>query len=367
MSPTNSILDKAEPLKLNREIIGPESIASRGDDLFTGLIYGDIIKINKDGKVTTVAKTGKECQGHHWDTKCGRPLGMRFHRGKLVVADGALGILRVDVDTGSIETLTPTGEIVDGKEMSFPDDLDVDTNGNIYYSDASTNGNMRSATLELFGEPSGRLLKYNAKTKKTEALLNGLHFPNGIQLSQNEDFVLVAEFMRARIIRYFLKGARKGEHEVFVDGLPGLPDNIRPNGRGGYYIGLFMPRYPYAKAGENLVDVLSDKPLLRKLIVRIQYLFLSLINTIEVFTGPDVLIDQVRSTVQLLGSNPENMEVPKKSIVTEIDGNGKIIKHLENKIGGAIAISEVHVGPTFTYFGTAVKKTIWKIKTKDLQ
>lgn len=25
---------------------------------------------------------------------------MRFHRGKLVVADGALGILRVDVDTG---------------------------------------------------------------------------------------------------------------------------------------------------------------------------------------------------------------------------------------------------------------------------
>lgn len=62
MSPTNSILDKAEPLKLNREIIGPESIASRGDDLFTGLIYGDIIKINKDGKVTTVAKTGKECR-----------------------------------------------------------------------------------------------------------------------------------------------------------------------------------------------------------------------------------------------------------------------------------------------------------------
>lgn len=39
-------------------------------------------------------------EGHHWDTKCGRPLGMRFHRGKLVVADGALGILRVDVDTG---------------------------------------------------------------------------------------------------------------------------------------------------------------------------------------------------------------------------------------------------------------------------
>lgn len=32
------------------------------------------------------------------------------------------------------------------------------------------------------------------------------------------------------------------------------------------------------------------------------------------------------------------MEVPKKSIVTEIDGNGKIIKHLENKIGGVFTI-----------------------------
>jgi len=45
-------------------------------------------------------------------------------------------------------------------------------------------------------------------------------------------------------LRYFLKGPRKGESEVFVDGLPGLPDNIRPTGRGGYYIGLAIPRIP---------------------------------------------------------------------------------------------------------------------------
>lgn len=63
----NAILDKAEPLKLNRGIYGPESIAMRGDELFTGLMNGEIIKIKGD-KVTTVVKTGKECRKLHKTT-----------------------------------------------------------------------------------------------------------------------------------------------------------------------------------------------------------------------------------------------------------------------------------------------------------
>ena len=45
----------------------------------------------------------------------------------------------------------------------------------------------------------------------------------------------------SRIFRYYLKGPKAGTHDVFVDGLPGMPDNIRPNGKGGFYITLFAP------------------------------------------------------------------------------------------------------------------------------
>ncbi len=70
--------------------------------------------------------------------------------------------------------------------------------------------------------------------------------------------------MNISIDRYFLKGERKGQSEVFVDRLPGnnsqhnfyhqcflkpkkkitfsgLPDNIRSNGKDGYFIVLSSP------------------------------------------------------------------------------------------------------------------------------
>jgi sugar lactone lactonase YvrE len=80
----------------------------------------------------------------------------------------------------------------------------------------------------------------------------GLHFPNGVQLSNDDEqsFVYVAEMMKSRIIRcdniseintflivcrYYLTEDR---HDVFVDNLPGYPDNIRLSANG---TGLWVP------------------------------------------------------------------------------------------------------------------------------
>jgi len=61
----NAILDKAEAMKLDRAIAGPESIAIRGDDVYTGLLGEGIVKITKSGKVENVVMFGKSC-----GTKC---------------------------------------------------------------------------------------------------------------------------------------------------------------------------------------------------------------------------------------------------------------------------------------------------------
>lgn len=46
-----------------------------------------------------------------------------------------------------------------------------------------------------------RLLRYDPFHNSTEVMLNNLHFANGVQLSRYDDFVLVAECSRARIIK----------------------------------------------------------------------------------------------------------------------------------------------------------------------
>ena len=114
------------------------------------------------------------------------------------------------------------------------------------------------------------MLKYDPNTKKVEAVAEELHFPNGVELSPDESHLLVAESVRRRILCYHLKGPKKGKMEVFAT-LPGSPDNIRSNGRGGYYVGIAMIPHPN-KASPDIIDMLSSYPKTRRFIARTLYL-----------------------------------------------------------------------------------------------
>lgn len=46
-----------------------------------------------------------------------------------------------------------------------------------------------------------RLLRHDPLHNSTEVLLDNLYFANGVQLSRYNDFVLVAEGSRARIVK----------------------------------------------------------------------------------------------------------------------------------------------------------------------
>lgn len=66
--------------------------------------------------------------------------------------------------------------------------------------------------------------------------------------------------------RYWLSGPMKGTSEVFVDGLPGLPDNLRPTGKGTFYVPMVLPRY---KSMPALGDLLGPFPVLRRFVARL--------------------------------------------------------------------------------------------------
>lgn len=68
----NAKLDRAE-LVFDGDFFGPESIAHRNDEIYTGVNEGWILRIKNDGKIERVVQTGKPCG------KCGSILPKKSH------------------------------------------------------------------------------------------------------------------------------------------------------------------------------------------------------------------------------------------------------------------------------------------------
>jgi sugar lactone lactonase YvrE len=111
--------------------------------------------------------------------------------------------------------------------------------------------------------PTGRLLRYDPASGETTVALDSLDFANGVAVGPDGAYVLVNETMTARIHRLWLAGPKAGVREIFIEGLPGVPDNIAYDGRGIFWVGLFAPR---TKEAER---VRTMSPFLRKVIYRI--------------------------------------------------------------------------------------------------
>jgi sugar lactone lactonase YvrE len=235
----NDTLMKAE-LLAQGQIHGPEDTAVDAQGrVYAGLHDGRVVRIGIDGKPETFAATG------------GRPLGMDFDaQGDLILADAYKGLLRIDPQ-GHIKVLATEAE---GVPFVFTDDLDIASDGRIYFTDASSKFQQPDYLLDLLeGRPYGRLMRFDPASGKTEVLLDGLYFANGVALSQNEDFVLVNETYRYRIQRYWLKGDKAGTHDLFADNLPGMPDNLQGDRAGTFWVALPTPR-------KSDADFLQNQP-----------------------------------------------------------------------------------------------------------
>ncbi|XP_072990976.1 protein STRICTOSIDINE SYNTHASE-LIKE 3 [Typha latifolia] len=192
---------------------------------------------------------------------CGRPLGLRFDKktGYLYIADAYFGLLKVGPEGGLAKALTTQAE---GVPLNFTNDLDLDEEGNIYFTDSSTNYQRRNFMQLVFAsEPSGRVLRYNPLTKETTVLLRNLQFPNGVSMSKDGSFFLFSEGLSGRLSRYWLKGEKAGTTDVFAI-LPGFPDNVRTNEKGEFWVAIHCRRSVYA-------HVLSHHTQLRKFLLKL--------------------------------------------------------------------------------------------------
>jgi len=214
---------------------GPEDLTFDSEgNLFTGLGNGTIIKIKSNGTISHY--------GHG-----GRPLSLKFDKnGNLVVCDALIGLLSVD-KTGKVAILsnTVTHSGITSK-INFADYHIFGSDGKVYFSDASSKYGIHAWIYDfLEGRPHGSLFVYDPASGKTKYLIKEeLYFANGVAISTSEDYILVCESFKFRIIQYWLKGPKAGSFEVFIDGLPGTPDNMFMTPRGTLLVALPTLRKP---------------------------------------------------------------------------------------------------------------------------
>jgi len=211
---------------------GPEDVVVDEEGrLVTGVADGRILCVDpQDGRVESIAETG------------GRPMGIeRSGDGRLIVCDAHRGLLRVDPANGAVEVLVAD---IGGQRIVHCNNAAVHTDGTIYFSDSSRRfgfDHWKADLLEHSG--TGRLLRRDPGGE-VEVLLDGLQFANGVALARDERFVVVAETGSYRLTRLWLMGERAGSSDVFVDILPGFPDNIALGTDGLIWVAVASRRNP---------------------------------------------------------------------------------------------------------------------------
>lgn len=266
-------------LEFENEVFGPESLEfdNMGRGPYSGLADGRVVRwmgeetgwetfavVSSNWSEEVCVRGNDSTTYKQWkhEKNCGRPLGLRFDpkNGDLYIADAYYGLFVVGPEGGLATQLTNTSS--DGEPILFANDLDIHRNGSIFFTDTSSRYNrIAHFFILLEGEATGRLLRYDPPTKTTHVVLDGLAFPNGVQFSKDQSFLLFTETTNCRVMKLWLEGPKTGAVEHVVD-LPGFPDNVRMNEKGQFWVAIDCCRTPAQ-------DVLSRNPWIKSVYFRL--------------------------------------------------------------------------------------------------
>ena len=295
--------------------IGPEDI----DVDYEGRIYAPY----EDGRILRYDSNGAHPE--LFVNTNGRPLGLEFDaKGNLIICDAKKGLLSA-TPTGQLQSLLTEAE---GVPLKITDDVDIASDGTIYFSDASTRwgvGQYRNDIAEH--RAYGRLIAFDPATNDVDVVLDGLYFANGVAVSPDQSYVLVNETSAYRIQKVWISGEKVGQSEILMDNLPGIPDGISSNGKG-----IFWVAFPSKR--KEIIDKFAEKPFVRKMIMRL----------------------------------PEDLQpaLERYAFIIGIDGDGNVIHNLQDPSPESFSpITSVEEHEGFLYLGSLTYEGFGRIKAPD--
>ena len=333
---------------------GPESIAEYNGNFYSGAVGGSIVKwTTGDNKVTKVIETvtGKSCdtsKSHREQHLCGRPLGMRTDsKGNVYVLDAYIGIKKIDAKTGrmtDVFTVDPK-QVIGSRVITFLDDVALDEGGgskggNVYYMTDSTKG----LTLDLCfasvisAEKTGRIIKFDEDTQEVTVIYEPLSFPNGIELTDDRNSVIVSEISIRTLVKIGVKGSNKGKRTVLNDNLPGMADNVRRSSRKDketYWLAFFQ-----ARTEKDILDNLRRTPYFLRGILRMTHNLGVLLNKLGDLAGCSCL-NHIAYAFESQFILFEYILPKTQGVIAEVDANGNVLRTLWDPSQKFLYLSEV--------------------------
>ena len=307
---TNTLLASADRVAEGDGLAPEDLVLDAAGRIYSGFVDGRVVRWEPDGTgLKEICNTG------------GRPLGMRFDAtGQLIVADAVKGLLSINPETGAVTVLsTEQG----GRPFLFTDDLAIGPDGVIYFSDASDRFGFKEYILDIIEHrPNGRVLSYDPRNKETKLLIDQLYFANGVTLSPGNDFLLVCETGKYRLLKYWLTGEKAGQTEKLLDNLPGFPDNVSTGTDGVFWVAMPGLR-------DATLEATLPVPFLRKVIARL----------------PEAL----------------RPKPTRHSFVLGIDADGKVRYNLQDPAGRYAPITSVEEHGGTLYLGSIIEPCFGRI------
>ncbi|CAI9100744.1 OLC1v1037908C1 [Oldenlandia corymbosa var. corymbosa] len=282
------------PVESNSKL---QEVTKLGEGL---LVKPEDVAIDKSGILYTATRDGWVKRLHNngswenWKFIGGESLlGITTSRnGGIIACDADKGLVKVTDDE-----VTVIASQYEGGKLRFADDVVEGSDGSLYFSVASTKFGFHDWFLDVLeGKSHGQLLKYDPESNQVSILLDNLGFANGVTLSPLQDYLIICESWRFRCLKYWLKEEMKVKTEVFIDNLPGAPDNINLAPDGTFWISLIQ-------IIPSRLKFVHRSKLLKHLVVA--------------FPG---LVNKINGAY-------------KKAMVAKVDTDGKIIKVLDDPTG----------------------------------
>ena len=76
--------------------------------------------------------------------------------------------------------------------------------------------------------------------------------------------------MKYIYFRLYIKGPLKGTDDIFIDNLPGYPDNIKKNRMGNFYVGMASVRFQGSSPIGSFLDLVGPNPGLKRFIAKVR-------------------------------------------------------------------------------------------------
>ena len=200
-----------------RGIISPEgpAVDHNGNVYLVSRWTGRVMKVTSTGVVSELVHTG------------GKPQAVTLlESGDLLLADALNQALQQITPNGLLTTVVNS---VGGRPFLGPNDLVIGPKNVVFMTDPG---------MEM--ETPGQVLRIDLQSKQVTVMVSDLLFPNGITISDDGQFLYVAETPRRQIMRYPLleDAQRVGPGEVFHEFDEYRPDGIAFDSAGQLLVAL---------------------------------------------------------------------------------------------------------------------------------